>query len=546
MLENIKIKIKTEDCYYEFEESIESEELSAKLIEDGDRLTLKIIPKKELMFSKIKLTAFLPITDDDRIFVNGYQSWTDSREYSPDEKTRGIDHIPTALVEKYNFDKYGDYNFVNYKQNEGHFHGFTYAYVRAAESYTLFGSLNEETSFTLIRINANKERISFSPDLEGGVFGEEFNAIDLYVGEGTENEVFDRWFDLMKVEPPKAKPVFGYTSWYRHYQDINEEKLSHDLDAIITSADKQDIFQIDDGYQTAVGDWLSLDSEKFPDGIKKISDRIHENDMLSGLWLAPFVCEKESEIYKNKKEWLLHDKYGDEVPAGCNWSGSYVLDFYNDEVRDYLREVFRTVLDDWGFDLVKLDFLYAVCEIPQNAKTRGQIMSEAIDFLRECIGDKLILGCGVPLGSAFGKVDYCRIGCDVGLTWNDNPLMRLTHRERVSTKNSIMNTIFRRQLNGRAFLNDPDVYLLRDNDISLAYCQRQSLSVMNHLFGSVYFTSDDISSYNERQQKMLKTARRLTKAKIKSVDYNLGRVTVRFDDCGKPRHIILLPDGRLE
>ncbi len=69
---------------------------------------------------------------------------------------------------------------------------------------------------------------------------------------------------------------------------------------------------------------------------------------------------------------------------------------------------------------------------------------------------------------------------------------------------------------------------------------------MNHLFGSVYFTSDDIGSYSERQQKMLKTARRLTGAEIKSVDYNLGRVTVRFDDCGKSRHIIMLPDGRLE
>ena len=173
-------------------------------------------------------------------------------------------------------------------------------------------------------------------------------------------------------------------------------------------------------------------------------------------------------------------------------------------------------------------------------------MCEAMDFLRECVGDKLILGCGVPLGAAFGKVDYCRIGCDVGLTWDDNPIMRLTHRERVSTKNSMLNTIFRRQLNGRAFLNDPDVYLLRDENISLAHCQKQSLSIINHLFGSVYFTSDDISSYSGKQERMLRTAARMTKAQIQSVDYNLGRVTIRFDDCGKQRHIILLPDGRLE
>ncbi|MBR1422140.1 MAG: alpha-galactosidase [Ruminococcus sp.] len=546
MLDNIRIKISTQGSTYEFSSALECDELSAKVINTDERLTLSISPKKELVFKEIKATAFLPITVDDRIFVNGYQSWTDSREYTIDEHTRGIDHIPSPLVQKYNFDKYGDYNFVKYKNKEGCFHGFTYAYVRSAEEYRLMGSLSERNGFVLICINAAKDKVTFKLECEDAAYGEEFDALDIYLGNGSESGVFDRYFELMSVPAPIAKPVFGYTSWYNHYQNISDDKLSNDLDAIISSEHRQDIFQIDDGYQTAVGDWLSLDKAKFPEGIKKISDRIHDNGMLSGLWLAPFVCEKTSDIYNNKKDWLLYDKNGNEVPAGCNWSGSYVLDFYNDEVREYLREVFRTVLDDWGFDLVKLDFLYAVCEIPQHGRSRGQIMCEAMDFLRECVGDKLILGCGVPLGAAFGKVDYCRIGCDVGLTWDDNLVMRLTHRERVSTKNSMMNTIFRRQLDGRAFLNDPDVYLLRDENISMAHCQKQSLSIINHLFGSVYFTSDDISSYSDKQKRMLKTARRMVKADLKSVDYNLGRVTLLFDDCGKQRHIILLPDGRLE
>ena len=542
MLDILKIKIKTQKCSYEMDSELECDELSAKLISDGERLTLRISPKQEIMFEKIKITASLPVTEDDRIFVNGYQSWTDSREYHIGEKMRGIGHIPPPLVDKYNFDKYGDYNFTKYK-DEGHFHGYTYAYVRSAQNYRLFGSLSEKNGFTLIRMNAEKEKISFSLDCEGGIFGEEFDALDLYIGEGSEKEVFDRYFELMGIRKPSAKPVSGYTSWYRHYQDISEEKLAHDLYAMAGSG--HDIFQIDDGYQTAVGDWMSVNGKKFPNGIKLISDLIHEKGMKSGIWLAPFVCEKDSDIYKNKKSWLLHDSKGDEVPAGCNWSGSYVLDFYNEEVRDYLREVFETVFREWGFDMVKLDFLYAVCEIPQRGRTRGMIMCEAMDFLRELCADKLMLACGVPLGPAFGIADYCRIGCDVGLDWNDKPYMRLTHRERVSTKNSILNTIFRRQLDGRAFLNDPDVYLLRDDSISLVHCQKQSLSVMNHLFGSVYFTSDDVGSYNDRQKKMLRTARRMTKAKIKTVDYNVGRVTVRFDDCGKKRHIILLPDGRM-
>ena len=45
--------------------------------------------------------------------------------------------------------------------------------------------------------------------------------------------------------------------------------------------------------------------------------------------------------------------------------------------------------------------------------------------------------------------------------------MRLTHSERPSTKNTMADTVFRRQLSGRAFLNDPDVFLLRDENTKL-------------------------------------------------------------------------------
>ena len=59
----------------------------------------------------------------------------------------------------------------------------------------------------------------------------------------------------------------------------------------------------------------------------------------------------------------------------------------------------------------------------------------------------------------YKRQDYCRVSCDVGLDWDDVWYMRLFHRERVSTKQAINNTVFRRQLNGRAYGSDPDVFL---------------------------------------------------------------------------------------
>lgn len=79
--------------------------------------------------------------------------------------------------------------------------------------------------------------------------------------------------------------------------------------------------------------------------------------------------------------------------------------------------MFDTVLNDWGFDLVKLDFLYATAVVPLHNKTRGQLAYESIDFLRECVGNKQILGCGVQQMPCFGKVEYMRIGADMDLGW---------------------------------------------------------------------------------------------------------------------------------
>ncbi len=538
-------RIRLNGITYSFRGELSCDSFSARLGTEDGKVTLTVNPLRELTFEELTVVTDLDIERGQRIFMNGYQSWTDSRELEPHEKMRGLHGIPKMAVDKYSFDRYGDYGFVTYPNKPGDFHGFTYAYIKDGGDYMLFGSADESIGFTVIRLSVSGRRISFSRECEGAAFSQEFRAVDIAVLQGADSEVFDEWFGIMGITPPTAKPLTGYTSWYRHYQDISQQKLTHDLDAITASGKQTDIFQIDDGYQTAVGDWLSVDGGKFPDGMAKLSDEIHSKGLMSGLWLAPFVCEEDSEIYREHKGWLLRGNDGEPVRAGCNWSGSYALDFYNDEVRRYLRQVFSTVLDEWGFDLVKLDFLYAVCIIPQLGKSRGQVMNEAMDFLRECVGDRLILGCGVPLAAAFGRVDYCRIGCDVGLDWNDNPVMQMTHRERVSTKNSMLNTIFRRQLNGRAFLNDPDVYLLRDDNIKLAGCQKQALSVINNLFGSVWFTSDDVSRYTDTAKRTWHSGELMRQAEVISVDMCGGSVDIDLTLNSKPFGLTLTADGKL-
>lgn len=163
-------------------------------------------------------------------------------------------------------------------------------------------------------------------------------------------------------------------------------------------------------------------------------------------------------------------------------------------------------------------------------------MCEAMDFLRECVGDKQILGCGVPLMPAFGKVDYCRIGADMGLSWR---CQTFSHRENVSTINTLGNSIFRRQLDGRAFRNDPDVFLLRENNMKCSFEQRKIIATVNKLFGSVLFTSDNVGDYNQLQmQTLLKTFQKddiqILKAEFLREDRRV--LDIDYLENGEPRH----------
>lgn len=444
--------------------------------------------------------------NEQKLFFNGYQSWTYSREQSLDAYNQGIHRVPFKkyVLKKFFLDRYGDYHFLDYPNKKGFDRGYTYMYIREKDNYKLFGSLDEDKAYTIFEYDKTKPYIRIFRDFDGVTYDTNFTLFKFCVLSGKEDYVFDSWFNLMNISKPTAKPLVGYSSWYNYYQDINESIIERDLDSIIKSDVKSDIFQIDDGWERYVGDWCETDPAKFPYGLKVITNKIHSFGMKAGLWLAPFTVEKQSKIYKEHPDWIIKDENGIPFEGGSNWSGFYGLDIYNPEVREYVEKVFDIVFNTWHFDLVKLDFLYCACLKPIHNKTRGEIMADGMKWLRKICKGKLILGCGVPLGPAFGRVDYCRIGCDVSLSYDDILPMKLIHNERNSTKKTMVDTVFRRQLSNRAFLNDPDVFLLRKDNIKLNDKQKRDLAYINGLFGSLLFVSDNVSTYDEEQMKIYK------------------------------------------
>ena len=239
--------------------------------------------------------------------------------------------------------------------------------------------------------------------------------------------------------------------------------------------------------------------------------------MKAGIWLAPLCAETKSEIAKNHKDWLIKDKNGEPLYVGCGWSRHYAYDIYNKDVQKYIKKIFKFMVVDNNFDFLKLDFLYSACLGYRTDKTRAQVMRYTMEFIRKNTYGAEILGCGVPLVSAAGLVDYCRIGPDVSLKFDDHFFMKIAHRERISTKQTILNTISRRHIDKYWFLNDPDVYLLRDENMHMNKKQKFSLGLINHIFGSLYLTSDNIAYYDDKKFEMNELFKKFKNAKYSNV-----------------------------
>lgn len=487
--------------------------------ESGVKLTL--IPSRPITLISASLEFWHEYEKNEKFFVNGYQSWTTSGEMSAEDIYRGT--TPLAGVTKYTKDMAitsGDYAFTRYEPRPGFFHSFTYTYLRRGDEFELFGSLSERNGYTVFYSDMEKHIFSVEKDVEGLTISEPYEMFDIVRFVGGYDEVFEKYFAAMGLPAKKRiDRLTGYTSWYNYFQKIDENIILRDLKGLSRARESVNIFQIDDGYEPFVGDWLDYNGKDFPNGMKTIADAVHREGYLAGIWLAPFNVQRgKSRILKEHPDWLIRNPDG-KPQLGCvAWGGAYTLDIYNSEVREHLKKVFDTVLNDWGYDMVKLDFLYSQCRTPRDNKTRGTIMCEAMDFLRECVGDKLILGCGVPLGPAFGVVDACRISCDVDLSYGGKFYNSMSiNNELPSAQNAINNSMFRRHLNGRAFLNDPDVFFLRDHNLTFTWEQKLLLAKINNLFGRVLFVSDDAGEYSEAELEVLKETFRESDAKILDV-----------------------------
>jgi alpha-galactosidase len=209
-----------------------------------------------------------------------------------------------------------------------------------------------------------------------------------------------------------------------------------------------------------------------------LANKIRASKRTAGLWLAPLLAVPSSRLYRQHPDWLLRDPDGNPVSAGINWGEPlYALDTTHPAALDWLRALMKQVRA-WGFDYLKLDFLYAGAlpgkrhtDLPREAAYR-----QGLGIMREAMGaDAYFLTCGAPILPSLGLCDAIRIGPDVAGEWESYRDAKLLYNPATpGTKNAIRTTLNRLWLKPLV-VTDPDVAYFRTRHNSLTTEQKRLL-----------------------------------------------------------------------
>lgn len=300
---------------------------------------------------------------------------------------------------------------------------------------------------------------------------------DWLVAEGEEQGIFDVYSQLLSDRfgsRRRGKAPRVWCSWYSLYTAIDEKIINQIVQQL--QGYPFDVIQIDDGWQQKVGDWLP--NAKFPSGMETLATVIHSQGKKAGLWLAPFLAVKSARLFREHPQWFVKDEKGHFISAGINWGEPlYALDTTHPQVLEWLRRLMVQVRN-WGFDYVKLDFLYAAAlpgiryqDIPREVAYR-----QGLNVIRQSLGEDIfLLACGAPIFPSLGLCDALRVGPDVSGEWeNTRDAVILTNPAIPGARNAIRTTLHRLWLKQIIHI-DPDVVYFSQRGNRLTPEQRRLL-----------------------------------------------------------------------
>lgn len=335
----------------------------------------------------------------------------------------------------------------------------------------------------------------------------------------------------------------GWCSWLVYGPEVTAQNIYDNLKAIKEHGLNLKYIQLDDGYQPHMGDWLSA-TEAFEGGVRKLCLDIKEQGFEPAIWVAPFIAEEKSELFRTHPDWFVKDSAGkplvsDKVSFGGWRCGPwYMLDGTNPGAQQYLTHVFKTMREEWGVKYFKLDAnMWGALPFGQRFeknRTCVEAYRMGMRAILEGAGyDSFLLGCNAPMWPSLGLVHGMRVT-------NDNA-------RRFDVFAGIAKECFARNWqHNRLWVNDPDTVLLRNRErvvldpagnptvVSSGLSRKEFLFNATYTLasGGMVLSGDDITEFTEQNVADLKKL--LPPSGIAAVfdtdDFTVGRILIAGEE----------------
>ncbi|MEL7324655.1 MAG: alpha-galactosidase [Pseudomonadota bacterium] len=308
---------------------------------------------------------------------------------------------------------------------------YNYLAVEDAAGYTLFGFTSCHRFAGYFEVQTHGEHWVLSASIDGEhtqVADWEHNTLEsvaILRGQSL-SELYQQYSEMIAKHHPVRDGVIqdapiGWCSWYAYYADVTEDNVLENVECMQDNLAELEWVLLDDGYQAFMGDWLTP-SDKFSGGVKELIHNIRAKGKKPAIWMAPFIAQPESEIFKKHPDWFVRHEDGDLLKAedvtygGWRCTPWYILDTSNPEVQDHLTHVVSVMRQEWGVELFKLDANYwgtLKGKRSQSGVTGVEAYRMGMEAIAKGAEDAWLLGCNAPMWPSLGLVDAMRVSDDV-------------------------------------------------------------------------------------------------------------------------------------
>ncbi|MBK7877733.1 MAG: alpha-galactosidase [Planctomycetes bacterium] len=355
--------------------------------------------------------------------------------------------------------------------------------------------------------------------------GTSWDLEELWFDAGTErDELYGALAKAIQAHHPRREcgpAPTGWCSWEPFGPKVTARDVTENLAAIQKHVPALRYVQIDDGYQPHMGDWLET-GPAFGGDVKKVLAEIDRAALEPALWVAPFIADGESKLFREHPAWFVQGADGKPLRSDTVGFGGwrlgpwYALDGTHPDAQKHLEQLFRTLRENWGVTYFKLDALYwgalPGARFHDPSATRVEAFRRGMEAIRRGAGDAFLLGCNHPLWPSLGLLDGSRTSMDVA-------------RNYASFASTGRENLLRRWMNGRLWWNDPDCALLGPGPSENELAFHAALLVAN---GGMILSGDDLRKLPALQREVLQRLASIPSDARRTWDDRLEHVKVTW------------------